>query len=788
MAIKDKIDIILQKRHEKAKQLIQRKEEILQLRDFLESSKNELNRKAWNIENEEMKKQYTDFFRKIDTTEIRQTSEDLADAIDAAVQRFSRDYLSIATVGKERQGKSCLLQSIGGFGTSKNREIGNKVIPAFDAGSCTGAVSVIWNDPEMAEPGASDDRKKRVRAVISFRSREDFLNIVKGYIIQIDPDYLNRNPLRYEGISRIDLQALGRCVNEDFGNVEKNNAFIYLRRIVDAFGEIRGLCDSAPLVISDPDEIQSYVAMNNGKIISDPARQDFMKYLTVSRADIYCAFFSDVGKVRLVDTVGIGTTQNGAIEAMLDAVEQESDAVIVVTRPDMAGIQMVDIQLYHLLRTRFQKRDISKWLFYLINKISTGTNNNEKTVGLFLKDIIDRGFAVAGAGIIDSSDQASVQDRFMIPLLEKLIENLDEIDSIFLENIRKTEEDFDNAVSRFRRNLPAALPRINIGGIAGQKALIRGQRFYNEKLGPHLYSIVHEMSKIKDVTDDNTLLWRNIEPLLSKLDSFIPSPEEIDSILRNNGTITPAALWELMLHNVRTSITDCFLGIDNALEKDIRKFKNSLVEPLYQELRSLTDDDDSVDQNEQSDMVEWLKSMMDTVLNSSANADYYKQIRKGFEFLYDFRFNTRLQLIPEVRRQLYIINPICEEYAQPECGFTYENCGNEIHFYLTSRLAVIEDELRYHLRKLYSTPNRALYSAAEEFYDRLIFASERKGSKLTNMSEVWGRFFQEYSEKLCTDDLDVYNNVNDIIDSYNKMLNSADEFANADSKAQRRGA
>ena len=189
MAFKDKIDIILQKRHEKAKQLIQRKEEILQLRDFLESSKNELNRKAWNIENEEMKKQYTDFFRKIDTTEIRQTSEDLADAIDAAVQRFSRDYLSIATVGKERQGKSCLLQSIGGFGTSQNR-------------------------------------------------------------------------------------------------------------------------------------------------------------------------------------------------------------------------------------------DISKWLFYLVNKICTGTNNNEKTVGLFLKEVIDRGFAVADARIIDSSDLVSVQDEFMISLLEKLIENI----------------------------------------------------------------------------------------------------------------------------------------------------------------------------------------------------------------------------------------------------------------------------------------------------------------------------------------------------------------------------
>ena len=34
--------------------------------------------------------------------------------------------------------------------------------------------------------------------------------------------------------------------------------------------------------------------------------------------------------------------------------------------------------------------------------------------------------------------------------------------------------------------------------------------------------------------------------------------------------------------------------------------------------------------------------------------------------MYRFEFNTRAQLIQEVRRQLYIINPICDDkYAEP---------------------------------------------------------------------------------------------------------------------------
>lgn len=192
---------------------------------------------------------------------------------------------------------------------------------------------------------------------------------------------------------------------------------------------------------------------------------------------------------------------------------------------------------------------------------------------------------------------------------------------------------------------------------------------------------------------------------------------------------------------------------------------------LYHELRQLSADESEED--EECDMVEWLKTMMDGTLSGS---EQYAQIRKGFNFLYRFSFNTRAQLIQEVRRQMYIINPICAEYAKPSITFQKTNCGNAVHFYLTSRMSVIEDELRYHLTRLYRTPNLAFYAAAEEFYDRLTFASDLSGDEFISMSDVWGSFFQEFSSKLWENDAQRYDAANRLIRNYHEMIASLERF------------
>ena len=54
-------------------------------------------------------------------------------------QRFNRETINISVVGRARQGKSRLLQSISG--------LPNEVIPASNGSDCTGAKSVITNAP-----------------------------------------------------------------------------------------------------------------------------------------------------------------------------------------------------------------------------------------------------------------------------------------------------------------------------------------------------------------------------------------------------------------------------------------------------------------------------------------------------------------------------------------------------------------------------------------------------------------------------------------------------------------
>ena len=168
--------------------------------------------------------------------------------------------------------------------------------------------------------------------------------------------------------------------------------------------------------------------------------------------------------------------------------------------------------------------------------------------------------------------------------------------------------------------------------------------------------------------------------------------------------------------------------------------------------------------------MEWLKNIMDRVINDKPQ---YEQIYKAFRFMYRFEFNTRAQLIQEVRKQLYIINPICDrEYAKPLYDFHRDNAGKEVNFYLTSRMSIIEENLRHVLVDLYHAPNQAFYAAAEEFYDRLTFANSLNESEFESMQDVWGKFFMEYSSQLWTASSEKYQQANELVREYQNIKRS----------------
>lgn len=749
MAVRDQIDRMIANRKEKSEALRKRKAAMQEIKNLLRNSGSALVMQARDIRDEQLRAQYGGIFGGINTMPAQKKVDQLIRKLDEGIKRFDRDYISIATVGKEGQGKSQFLQSVG--------DLDNSIIPAYDGTSCTGATSIIWNDRDIS--------RGSVKATITFRQPQELLDIVIPYINAIDPSYLEGSPLQFEDVGYINLSQLQIKMVE--GDANQATAMKHLTNIVEHFEEFRDLFGAYPLELTDPELIRTYVAQNNGKSEDDPAAEFYFKYLAVARADIYCPFFTDTGRVRLVDTVGIGATQYGIEGMMLDTVDRECDAAIVVTCPDRS-LQEIDIALYNSLRNRFVKRDTSQWLFYLVNHFK---GRSDKVVGAFHNDIHKAKWAVADCRIVDASDRAAVLDDFVMPMLQTLLKNMDSIDGAYLSEIDELEQAVRAEIRNLLDHMPA-LQSINTNALLGKEAAEKGKQCFN-RMANDLKKAVHFWSQEKE--KPNSALWNSVQAILNNLDNIIPTPEKINALAESSGATTGESNWETVLHYVRNTITDKFIAIDNVLEKETLEFKNSLVKTLYHELRQLSADGKDASE-EACDMVEWLKTMMDGILSSS---DQYIQIRKGFNFLYHFAFNTRAQLIQEVRRQMYIINPICAEYAKPSYTFPGMECGDAIYFYLTSRMSVIEDELRYHLAKLYRTPNLAFYAAAEEFYDRLAFASDLSGDSIVSMSDVWGAFFQEYSSKLWKEDTERFDAVNQLIGCYNQMIISLEEFLSA---------
>ena len=783
MAIKDQIDRILVKRKKKAEELRERKALLLKIRSNLESFRG-LYSEAWGIPDDELRGQYSDVFARLSDmanvgtadapVALEEEIETEVRRLEEGIRRFSRDYISIATIGKERQGKSRFLQAVG--------NLDDQIIPAYASTSCTGATSIIYNRPEM--------KKDTVEATITFRKKEQFLAMVREYIDRIDPGYLKDRSFTFADVnSNSMLTALKKTVDKDPGNADKRVALGHLSKIVGHFSEISNLFGQEPYTTDNKKEIEQLVAQNNGVGLDEQTpenpRIEYYKYLAVERAEIYCPFYEDCGDLVLVDTIGILDTKIGIEEAMLNTVDRECDAAIVVTMPD-SDMQQPDIDLYNMLRERFAKRDIRKWLFYLSNKNKARNNPAD----LFVKKANEI-FDVAFCRDIDCTDKDQVRDEFMIPLLNTLLANLDDIDRVYLEDLEQTERRARKDYQEFLSKLPS-MKNFDVGIQQGLSASKKGKACY-EKLSADLVNSVVYWGKEKD--EPNSTLWNEVQQILDDLDEMVPDAESLQRTIDQNGSLLPRQLWTDALHYVRNEITDRFIAIDGILEEETRKFKNSLVRSLYDELRNLSRTqsggtepwgEDSGRQGEpeerdfdgeEPDMVEWLKNIMDHVINDKPQ---YRQIYKAFRFMYRFEFNTRAQLIQEVRRQLYIINPICDDkYAEPFYNFHRDNAGKEVSYYLTSRMSIIEENLRHTLKDLYRAPNQAFYAAAEEFYDRLTFANSLNGSAFEDMKDVWGEFFMEYSSQLWTANAKKYDQVNELIQKYRQLKGSLEEEGRA---------
>lgn len=618
-------------------------------------------------------------------------------ACDRAAKRFSRESINIAVIGKARVGKSEFLKSIS--------NLSNYVIPAFSETDCTGAVSVIENKPGVA-----------LEARLTFKTEKEIIAVVQTYLDRIIPDVENRMVIKnlYQ-IRDLNLDEVNR--RKVHGRAD-NNLVPYLAKFVEHYEEWAPLVKQESLVLCEEQEIQTYVAQNNGKKEGEGQRS-FYKYLAVSTCEISCTFdYREAGKITLIDTVGFEDNAIGIEDELIRVVNDKSDAVVFVLFPlDGAGggVPAKISDIYNKIEQSCRDKNLDKWLFWLINQAPNHpkTPNPREFCEQTLKTLSINSWAGEIRRIIDIHNQTQVREEFLIPLLNTLVTNLDGTDALYLTDLQAALNDLKKEFSIFCGMAKKVLESEIHNAISTQPQMTRSIDKMVKNITAKLTLLCREERGKRDVPCD--VLKDSIADIINDMRNgeFVPDVDEIRTELLSD---QPASVYMGHCNRIRNQITQRFADTDSSLNTLVNGLKNAISSILLSEEGGRLER--VMRPDSEKEIYRWLGDFADYILQDS---NTYPNLYTAFKKLYEFDFSVRGFLTYEVRACLDPIDPDLSNIPDI-VGEDDVSTADNINFYLERKLIDVVDALNRSLNELFQKPNRAFFAVAKEFCDRVIYS------------------------------------------------------------------
>ena len=646
--------------------------------------------------------------------------------------RFQRDFINIAVVGPARQGKSRLLQSVTG--------LDSRCIPAFDGDHCTGASSIIEN-------GDND----HVRVCLTYKTEDDILQEAQGYLDTISGK--TEKIYRMDDLPGYTLERLNQILKDaiNTGNIKEESIAqgkleIFYIRYIRHYSEWRDLIGRVPEWKTDEDEIMTYVAQHNGKKRSDPERRQFFKFVAVKSARIIKAFsHEDAGKIKLLDTVGLGDIADDTEKKMLSTIKSDSDAVIFFRFPDphTGGSPTIDERkIFSLIMEEFRNKKMEKWFAFLINHsleyVDPEDSSNNRLDNMDTckdyKNALDGSaltFPTIMNQIVNVADPDEVREDFLDPLLQALIENLPEIDQMYLDEIipdaNRVWVEYD-ALCRSVENLI----KFSMGVNDAYEVRKLFESIYDGVITARLRKKNLEYSERRN--EKCLVLQERIQAITDHLNDLLPSAETIQEYIDTHGKASVQEVYKHYLDILRSQITQRFIEIDTSISPLIVDFKNELAKILIEDGRL----GKIMPLPGRREPYEWLKDFADAYLEG------YEQLARSFRFLYQFDFTVRGTLMYRVRTCLAEISHIHNNNVIPDRFKTHT--GKSVYFHLTTHaMNGVADKLKATMSEFYIFPNEAMFAVRDEFYDR---AATSEG-----VEDEWFRLYSSFSGRVWSKEL-----------------------------------
>lgn len=616
--------------------------------------------------------------------------------ISRLTERFSRKELHISFIGRAGQGKSLVMQNISG--------LSGNVIPSAEGSDCTGAKSIITNDPTATT----------TKARIEFFSQMEMIEIVNTYLANIF--YGTYKVGSIDEIKNLPLEDMKKKL--DFTQVKENELLAQLEKYVLHIGEFETALGTTREVTEQ--DIEKYVAQFKS---GDPSKKYFT-YLGVKLANIICKFpEEDAGKIVLVDTIGIGATSLGTEDKMLDTVENDSDAIVFMFRPDAFRPRLSndEINIIDEVSKRISPEYAKEMFFWVLNRVTSGKGENAKYMPDLKAQIANRNFPVAMVLEVDCKSSNAVETELLTPILKQLSQRIGNVDELLINRLNELG---DKLYEEYR-SIADAIDKILVGAA-------------NEDIKRALYKEIEETYKVKvlnslrdlyiqkyyKIREHSCTEWEQAsKQSLKSVFKFIPDKNKIVNLL-SDGTINQFNAVEVCTDLMRIYIINRFMELDSVL-------KDLVHDTKMEAIHILADDDkgrlEKILPLENLSPEEWI----DAFIAKTECEKKYPFLTKALMSLRDFTINVQGFLIYEIRRNLDVID-FSLQIQMPEISASLSEkdyVAEEIITWLRSYSEKVYEGIEVTLKKLNSVPNKARFAALKDFYDRAAYAGrdEREG-------------------------------------------------------------
>lgn len=623
--------------------------------------------------------------QQVSTAHVSQLLEQTRKELQRLQVRFSRDGINISVIGRARQGKSRLLQSISG--------LPNEVIPASNGGDCTGAKSVIVNS------------KGNTHAEIVFYTEIEMVEQIQRYLDECGISVRLGSIGQVQSLKNT-LDTFGETLGKKSARVQ--SLYGHLCKYVDHYEEYA--CHIGTVVEEvNENKIRSYVAQYDNDMVAT------YTYLAVKEVKIFTEFpLQESGKIVLVDTIGLGDTSLGIRDKMLETLRNDSDAAILVRLPAATGdgVRVEDDELYDLIREAMGSDILDKWLFMALNVCEElGNNNSGDAMVTALKN---KQWNVASITKVNCGDQKDVEDKLLLPLLDNLLQNLGDIDASLMSNANILGLQLYAAF----QNLAQHVAKVIAGSMKhGSNEMKKFRELFQRDLdySNELKKLDNRYAEQKD--KECPEVRESIERVIATLPKLICKPDEI-TVDVERGKDATNSIFEKYVKVFRNRIYDAFAKVNTDVLVPLQdEVKNSIIQILFTNAKfgRIPLQHYAVEDGASQ---EWLSSF----INEKVDKDVYPKIYQMLHFVLDYRLNIQGLIEYNVAKCLNTIDKHNEEFRtmNPITGVSDAQHAKKIWSEIVSRATTIQSKMRSWRDEFSLIPSHSFYARISMYRDMMV--------------------------------------------------------------------